>query len=81
MHSEQVKAVHRAEVAELFERLGLREAFENSELQCRICRDVITSENFRAVTLLAGELVFYCTKWECPMSIVENLQDQRDEDD
>ena len=64
---ENIRAVHRAEIADFFERLGLAEDLEASRLQCSICGDVITTSNFMALSRKNGRLVFCCTKRECYM--------------
>ncbi len=66
---EIVQAVLGTEVLSFFESLNLLQAFERGEFACHKCGDVITAENFRAVTRHHGGLKFSCDKNECLSSL------------
>lgn len=66
---EIVQAVLGTEVRSFFQSLNLLQAFERGEFTCHKCGDVITAENFRAVTRHHGGLKFSCDKNDCLFSL------------
>ena len=62
---ETVQALLGTEVRSFFESLNLLQTFETGQLTCHNCQDVITAQNFRAVTRHHGGLLFSCDKNEC----------------
>jgi hypothetical protein len=66
---EIVQAVLGSEVRSFFESLNLLKTFETGQFNCHKCGDVITVENFRAVTRHNGGLMFSCDKNECLASL------------
>lgn len=66
---ETVQAVFGTEVRSFFESLNLLQAFESGQFTCHKCGDVITADNFRAVTRYRGGLLFSCVKNECLSSL------------
>lgn len=57
--------VHPSEVAEFFERIGLRQEFIEGQIKCHYCRDPLTSHNFKVVTRRKDQLLFVCDKPQC----------------
>lgn len=66
---EIVQAVLGTEVRSFFESLNLLQTFETGQFTCHKCGQVITAENFRAVTRHHGGLKFSCDKTECLSSL------------
>lgn len=66
---EVFQAVLGSEVRSFFESLNLLQAFEIGQFTCHRCGDVMTAENFRAVTRHHGGLKFSCDKNECLSSL------------
>ena len=66
---EIVQAVLGTELRSFFESLNLLQAFERGEFACHRCGDIITAQNFRAVTRHRGGLMFSCDKSECLSSL------------
>lgn len=66
---EVVQAVLGSEVRCFFESLNLLQTFEAGQFTCYKCGDIITVENFRAVTRHRGGLKFSCDKTECLSSL------------
>lgn len=66
---EVFQAVHSSEVDEFLARLGLIENFKAGKIKCHACGDVITIDNFKALTRKGNHLVFACTKEQCLLSL------------
>jgi len=62
---EVFKAVHVAELPDFLARIGVAEDFKAGKLRCFACERPMTTENFRAVTRVAGKLVFFCSDESC----------------
>jgi dimeric dUTPase (all-alpha-NTP-PPase superfamily) len=60
-----VKTIYHKETADFFESIGLIEKLMEKKIHCSVCGDVITLENFRAVTRKRGDLLFCCDKERC----------------
>lgn len=60
-----IRTIYHKEVADFFESLGLSEKLARGEIRCAICGDIITLENFRAVTRKSNRLLFCCDKELC----------------
>ena len=63
--NETVQALHPSDVRSFFEEAGLLQDLESRRIACAICGDVITIDNFRAVTRQNGQLRFACCKQAC----------------
>ena len=70
---ETVQALHPADIRTFFEGINLLQVLEARQITCSICGDVITTDNFRAVTKKNGKLRFACDKQACleALAIVE----------
>jgi len=66
---EVFQAVHSAELESFLSRLDLLDKFRNSEIKCHACADVITLDNFKALTRKGGHLLFSCNKEACLFSL------------
>jgi dimeric dUTPase (all-alpha-NTP-PPase superfamily) len=60
-----IKTIYHKEVADFFESIGLIRNLMEKKIHCSICGDVITLENFRAVTRKKDDLLFCCKKESC----------------
>ena len=68
---ELIEAVHSAELSQLFDRLGLRMDLEAGRLRCYSCGEVISLQNFGAVTKHEGRLKFACCRPGCLSALAE----------
>lgn len=71
---ELFQAVHRNDVQDFFKNIGLLERLTDGSLQCCSCADVITADNFRAVTKYNGKLLFSCSKEICFIDFISCLE-------
>lgn len=60
-----IKTIYHREVADFFESTGLIKKLVEKKIRCSVCGDVITLENFRAVTRKKDDLLFCCNKDSC----------------
>lgn len=63
------QAVHSSELEEFIQRLGLLDKFKTGEIRCHACGDIITLDNFKALTRRGNRLLFACTKQRCLLSL------------
>ena len=59
---ESIRTVYNEDVPQFFESLGLSEKLAQEEILCAVYGQVISIDNFRAVTNRSGSLVFCCNK-------------------
>ena len=71
--TEIFKAVHYAEVTELFRSLGLEMDLLKGNLSCVICDDVISATNFGAITRKSGNIIMACDKESCYSAFIYKL--------
>jgi len=62
---EEIQAVHPSDLLRLFESLGLKQQLLSGQLECAVCGDVITADNFRAIARKQGEIIFCCSRAGC----------------
>ena len=62
---EVVRVIYHENVAQFFESLGLSEKLARGEIRCAVCDQVVTLQNFRAVTKKSGILLFCCDNEAC----------------
>jgi hypothetical protein len=60
-----IKAVHAKEVDSFFKRIGIEKDVEFQKIRCFNCGEIITSDNFQAITKKNGKIVVSCSKDEC----------------
>jgi hypothetical protein len=70
---EVIRCIYYKDVANLFRTMGLSEKLARSEIRCSICGEVITPDNFRAVTRKSEKLLFCCDKESCILSFTSHL--------
>ena len=65
IEKEIIQAIYHKNVLDFFESLGLSEELANGKIRCSFCNEIITQDNFRAVTRKAGNLLFCCDNKSC----------------
>lgn len=60
-----IRAIYHKDITAFFETMALSEKLARGELRCSICGEVITLDNFRAVTRKSENLLFCCDKESC----------------
>lgn len=60
-----VNAIHEKDLQGFLEKLGLSKQFQEGQIKCYVCGDVLSLENLGAILSVKGEARFVCTKPEC----------------
>ena len=76
-NEEVIRTIYYRDVANFFESIGLSEELVRGEIRCSICGEIITLNNFRAVTRKSGELLFCCDRESCVHEFVSHLRSGR----
>lgn len=66
---ETFQAVHPAELESFLSRLGLLDRFNKGTIKCHWCADLITKDNFKALTRRGDRILFSCNKGTCLLSL------------
>ena len=59
---EVIRSIYHKDVVNFFESIGLSRELERGEIRCSVCGEIITLNNFRAVTRKSENLLFCCNK-------------------
>jgi len=68
----ELKAIHMTDLSKLLESLNLLDDFNNEEIKCSICNDVITNSNIGSVKKLEDGILFTCNKVSCYDALVKS---------
>ncbi len=71
---EVIRTIYHKDVANFFESTRLSEKLAGGDVSCSICGEIITLDNFRAVTRKSGNLLFCCDKESCLWSFTSHLR-------
>ncbi len=71
---EVIRSIYHKEVVNFFESIGLSRELERGEIRCSVCGEIITLNNFRAVTRKSENLLFCCNKESCIHKFVSHLR-------
>jgi hypothetical protein len=72
----QVNAVHEKDLIGLLERLGIKEKFENNELRCKFCEEVVNIENIYSVLPESESVNLICDKPKCITALMGYLDEK-----
>ena len=62
---EVIRTIYHENVTEFFNAIGLTEEIAGGKINCAVCGQVITPENFKVVTKRSGKLLFCCDNESC----------------
>lgn len=62
---EVIRTIYHKNVMEFFDAIGLTEEIVGGGIQCAVCGQIITPENFKVVTRRSGKLLFCCDNESC----------------
>ncbi len=71
---EVIRTIYHKDVANFFESMGLSEKLAKGGIRCNICGEIITLDNFRAVTRKSEDLLLCCDKESCIHEFVSHLR-------
>lgn len=74
---EVFRAIYHEEVADFFKSIELSEKLTQGEINCSICGETITLDNFRVVTRKSDKLLFCCNKELCVQNFTSYLKGDR----
>jgi hypothetical protein len=66
---ETFQAVYTEELESFLSQIGLLDKFRDGKIKCHRCTDVITKENFKALTRRGNQILFSCNKEMCLLSL------------
>jgi len=66
-----IKAVYDDELADFLRSLGILDDFENGKIRCKICGDVVDTENLLAVLPDGNQISVTCDKADCQKALSE----------
>jgi len=72
--NKEIKAVHVADLEELLKKYDQLDEFNQGEIKCQICSDIVTSKNVGSVQLKNNKLTFTCSKIYCYNQIIKKAK-------
>jgi len=71
---EVIRAIYHREVTNFFKLIRLSEKLAQREINCSICGEIITLDNFRVVTRKSDKLLFCCNNELCIQNFTSYLK-------
>lgn len=69
----QLNAVHERDLGTLLKQFGIQEKFDNNELLCKFCKEMVNKDNIYSVLPEAGMFNLICDKPDCITQLMEYL--------
>ncbi|KKS41646.1 MAG: hypothetical protein UV05_C0052G0004 [candidate division CPR1 bacterium GW2011_GWA2_42_17] len=75
-YSKKINAVHERDLANLLEKLGIRERFEKGKVLCKFCGTPVTIENIHSFLRESAMVNMICAKPEC-INLLADYMDEK----
>lgn len=78
MQTDPLHAVYDDDLRKLLENLGVLDQFDNGQMICKFCGEVITENNLSAVFPDNGEVAIVCDKLDCSLQLNMRISTKED---
>lgn len=69
----EFKAAHVNDLDAILQNSGILDDFNNGEIKCEICSDVITKKNIGSIRKSNDKLFFACSKASCYVEVMKKV--------
>jgi hypothetical protein len=76
MMKDYLRALHAADISCFLAKHGLLPEIEAGRIKCRVCGEILSVENFGAVTRHKDELTFACNKETCLLALMDAVAER-----
>lgn len=75
--NQKIDAVHVRDLANLLDRLGVRDRFEKGEMRCKFCGNAVNKDNLHSIFPESGAVHVICDSPTCINSLMIYVEERK----